>query len=206
MATINRRAPKPDRLTMKQVAKIILMINGTSPGYKEQIQPKFKIRETVVQQIIGMPLADSERKTIVRELNLLGWDVAINSEYWLVFTHDGLQNWHDAGTFIPHSLIEELQDNPEPEPLPLAGQLNLTPNEVAKFFGYSEDDIRDELVANAYISAPENVIEEFDETEDESILGIQEGDQLPVYTFTFWQYIDYYLAKKALNRKAPLIL
>ncbi|TOI73991.1 hypothetical protein CGI54_24355, partial [Vibrio parahaemolyticus] len=63
----------------------------------------------------------------------------------------------------------------------------------------------DELAQNRYHKASDEQIDEFEATGDASILGIEDDDQLPLDTFTFWQYVDFYLAKKGLNRFAPLI-
>lgn len=206
---INRRYTPQDSLTMKQVAKLVLVAYCNSPDYKdaarEQVDPKFKLQETVVQQILGMPLSDQDRKQIVRELNLLGWEVAINSCYWLIFTIRDIHLWHDAGTFVDQSLLDALLSNPEPHPLGLTCGMDITANEVAKFNGYSETDIINELAQNCYHKASDEQIDEFEATGDASVLGIEDDDQLPLDTFTFWQYVDFYLAKKGLNRFAPLI-
>ncbi|HAS6242243.1 hypothetical protein [Vibrio vulnificus] len=206
---ITRRSTPQQSLTMKQVAKLILVIYDNSPDYQDacrsQGDPKFKLQETVIQQIVGMPLSDQNRKHIVRELNILGWEVAINSRYWLIFSVRDLHDWHDAGTLVKHSLLETLLSNPEPHPLGQTCGMDVTPNEVAKFNGYSETDIIDELAQNRYHRFSDEQIDEFEATGDASILGIEDDEQLPIDTFSFWQYVDFYLAKKALNRFAPLI-
>lgn len=207
--SINRRAISQEALTMKQVAKLILVFYSQSPNYDENakasIDPKFKIQETVIQQILGMPLSEQDRRYIVRELNLLGWEVAINSSYWFVFSIRDSYTWFEVGSFIDHSLLNHLHHDPDPQPFGLMGGLNVTANEVAKFNGYSDEDIVDELVQSRYHKVSDEQIDEFELTGDASVLGIEDDEQLAVNTFTFWQYIDFYLAKKALNRFSPLI-
>ncbi len=207
--SINRRAISQEALTMKQVAKLILVFYSQSPNYDENakasIDPKFKIQETVIQQILGMPLSEQDRRYIVRELNLLGWEVAINSSYWFVFSIRDSHMWFEVGAFVDHSLLNHLHHDPDPQPFGLMGGLNVTANEVAKFNGYSDEDIVDELVQSRYHKVSDEQIDEFELTGDASLLGIEDDEQLAVNSFTFWQYIDFYLAKKALNRFSPLI-
>lgn len=207
--SIIRRAIPQEALTMKQVAKLILVFYSQSPNYDENakasIDPKFKIQETVIQQILGMPLSEQDRRYIVRELNLLGWEVAINSSYWFVFSIRDSHMWFEVGSFIDHSLLNHLHHDPDPKPFGLTVGLNITANEVAKFNGYSDEDIVDELAQSRYHKASDEQIDEFELTGDASVLGIEDDEQLSVNSFTFWQYIDFYLAKKALNRFARLI-
>ena len=208
---VARRNRHPQQLlTMKQVAYIILTIYGNSHGpserSKEQPNLKFKLQETVIQQLLGMPIDNHQRKHIIRELNLLGWDVAINSKYWLIFIVSDLESWHDAGTFVNDTLVEALLTNPEPNPFGLIWGLNVTANEVAKFHGYTEQDIINELAQLSYERCSEEDIEEYQITGDESVLGIEEGQELPIDFFTFWDYIDFYLAKQRLDRNAPVSL
>lgn len=206
MAINRRNSNVQDSLNFKQIAKLILLTNGKSPGYKIEVQPKFKLRETVIQQILGMPLSDSDRKNIVRELNSFGWEVAINANYWLIFAVDDPHMWHDAGTCIPDSLFQELQKNSNPYPLFIGMKLGIAPNDLAKFNKYSQTDIADELAQSVYHKVSEEAIDEYEATGDLSVIGIEDDEQLPFDTFTFWQYVDYYLARNALNRLAPLTL
>ena len=203
---INRRKEAQETLSAKQVAKLILLINATSPEYKEELKPKFKMQETAVQQILGMPLSDEDRKLIVRELNLLGWEVAINCRYWLVFTADDTHLWHEAGTKMQMAVQVDFSDASAFSSFSIQSRTNSLPNDVAKFQEYTDDEVRDELIQYAYGRASESTIEKFEDTDDESYLGIEEGAQLPICHFTYWEYLDYFLAKKGLNRKAPLVV
>ncbi|WP_052447995.1 hypothetical protein [Vibrio rotiferianus] len=204
MAVITRRTITPEKLTFKQLAKVILLFKGISPEYKEECCPSFRVRETAIQQLIGQSLSLENRADLVREFNLLGWEVAINPEYWLVFTVPNVHNWHEVGQWLPYSVTENFQRGIAPCSRDLCQKLGISVNEVAKFYGYSEEKIRDELVCEAYDCADEETQEEFDETGDESLFDIEEGTQLPIDTFSYWQYLDFYLATKGLNRKAPL--
>ncbi|GAJ78957.1 hypothetical protein JCM18905_4979 [Vibrio sp. JCM 18905] len=48
--------------------------------------------------MVGMPLSHDDRFYIIREFNLLGWQVAINPDYWLIFVVDEEQlfKWDEA--------------------------------------------------------------------------------------------------------------
>lgn len=197
---ISRRVAHQESLTMKQVAKMILVTYGQplTAAQIRQPNPKFKLQETVIQNMLGMPLSDKDRKRLVRELNLFGWQVAINIDYWLMFCVNDLHTWHDAGQLPNRSLFNTLLKNPQPEAFGLIGSLNIEPNEVAKFNHYSDIEIIEAIAERRYDRYSDEAIDEFEATGDGSVLGIEEDQQLPVDHFTFWQYVDYFLVKKGL--------
>jgi len=74
----------------------------------------------------------------------------------------------------------------------------LRSNLTAKFLGWSDEDIQEQLVEEALREATDEVEEEYEETGDKSLLGIGQNDEICLTNFTFWEYLDFELARNGL--------
>ncbi|EKB1968991.1 hypothetical protein ONG05_000894 [Vibrio parahaemolyticus] len=155
--------------------------------------------------MVGMPLSHDDRFYIIREFNLLGWQVAINPDYWLIFVVDEEQlfKWDEAT--YPYGLeqtIKAVQQGKEPPLGELDDYYRLKPNLTAKFLGWSDEDIQEQLVEEALNGVEGEVEEEYEETGDKFLLNIKDDDEIGFTNFTAWEYLDYELARNGLVFKS----
>ncbi|WP_259346385.1 hypothetical protein [Vibrio diabolicus] len=197
-----QRRVKNNRITHEQVAKLILLCSKTHESEAEQYQKRFTLREELIHQILGMPLSHDDRFSIIRELNMLGWQVAITPDSWLVFVIDEeeLFKWDEAR--FPYEFLGESLQAIQHGQEPLLGELDnyygLNSNSTAKFYGWSDEDIQEQLVEEALDDATEEIQEEYANSSDKSLLDIKEGDQIGLTNFTSWNYIEHKLVEKGL--------
>ncbi|ANZ13284.1 hypothetical protein WOC12_22875 [Vibrio parahaemolyticus] len=200
-----QRRVKDNRINYEQVAKLILLCSQTHKSDAEANQNRFIVREGLIQKMVGMPLSHDDRFYIIREFNLLGWQVAINPDYWLIFVVDEEQlfKWDEAT--YPYGLeqtIKAVQQGKEPPLGELDDYYRLKPNLTAKFLGWSDEDIQEQLVEEALNGVEGEVEEEYEETGDKSLLNIKDDDEIGFTNFTAWEYLDYELARNGLVFKS----
>lgn len=71
-------------------------------------------------------------------------------------------------------------------------------NKTAKFLGWSENDIQEQLIDEALDRATEEIQYEYEEYGDKSLLGIEKGDEIDLTNFTSWEYLDHQLVESGL--------
>ncbi|MEC6881700.1 hypothetical protein [Photobacterium piscicola] len=196
-----QRRMKNDRITHEQLVKLILLCSKRHSSKAEENKYRFKVREELIQRIMGMPLSHDDRFFIIREFNILGWQVAITTEFWLVFVVDQekLFNWDEAT--YPYGLegsIRAVQKGKEPPLSEVDHYYRFSSNKTAKFLGWSEEDIQEQLVNEALDRTTEEVQYQYEEDGDESLLGIVQGDEIDLTNFTSWDYLDYKLTESEL--------
>ncbi|BDR19577.1 hypothetical protein VspSTUT16_29230 [Vibrio sp. STUT-A16] len=201
---INRRVNN-NHINYEHVAKLILLCSQTHSSDAEAGQNRFKVREGLIQKITGIPLSHDDHFSIIREFNYLGWQVAINPDYWLVFAvdEDQLFKWDEASYLYGlEQSIKAIQQGYEPQLGEIYDYYPLRSNLTAKFLGWSDEDIQEQLVEEALREATDEVEEEYEETGDKSLLGIGQNDEICLTNFTFWEYLDFELARNGLVFKS----
>ncbi|WP_237733876.1 hypothetical protein [Vibrio fluvialis] len=196
-----QRRFKNERITYEQIVKLILLCSKRHSSDSQDNQHKFKVREEFIQRILGMPLSHDDRFSIIREFNILGWQVAISSEFWLVFVVDQEQlfNWDEAT--YPSGLegsIRAVREGKEPPLSEIYDYYPISSNKTAKFLGWSENDIQEQLIDEALDRATEEIQCEYEEYGDKSLLGIEKGDEIDLTNFTSWEYLDHQLVESGL--------
>lgn len=196
-----QRRVKNDRITYEQVVKLILLFSKRHCSKTEENQHRFKVREALIQRVMGIPLSHEDRFSIIREFNILGWHVAITPEFWLVLVVDQEQlfNWDEA-TYpsLLEGSIRAVQRGKEPPLSEIDHYYQLSSNKTAKFLGWSEEDIQEQLVNEALDKVTEEVQYEYEESGDKSLLSIELSDEIDLTNFTSWEYLDHQLFESEL--------
>ncbi|MFS1492466.1 hypothetical protein BCT96_020205 [Vibrio splendidus] len=198
------RRKQYDRITYEQAAKLILLFSQHHRSRTEEGKKRFKVREELIQKVMGIPLSHDDRFSVIREFNLLGWQVAITLEHWLVFVvdEDKLFNWDEAT--YPYGLeqaIRSIQEGKQPPLADIHHYYRISSNETAKFFGWSDEEIQERLIEEALEEAPEEIQDEYEEDGDASILNI-ERDEICLTNFTSWEYLEHQLVENGLVFKS----
>ncbi|WED22820.1 hypothetical protein L3Q72_05355 [Vibrio sp. JC009] len=196
MGVIRRKAiDEVMMLNHKQLALLCLYIStrDTALEYSTQVS-RFKLKEEFFSKLINMPLSHEDRAKIIREFNKLGWEVAINVDYWLLFASECYDSWREVNLEEDDELVKQLLRDSNPDGG--LGELFLasSPNSTARFFGVSDEDLKDRLIDLVINDLPEEIQDEFYETEDVSLINL-EGVELQDDDHTFWQYVIYYLSE-----------